>query len=216
MDDTLENVTGDDSAPDTAAQPENETPEAGATETAETPAVEFSHSDLVSEAAQIYEGFDPAVHAVNADGTPRLKSSGGYAMKRGRKPGDTGAKSAPVASTAKGTDPGAAKSPKAARQSGVITNAMAAKYIFATATTGLAQVFGPEWLPESQDEADGMRGVIKDYFDAHGQVQISPETMLTLSLIGYSVPRVSHENTRGKIARFFEWSKSALGAIFKR
>lgn len=215
MDDD-QNVTGDDTPEKSGQQAEGETgegegaaePEAGAT---------FSHSDLVGEAAQIYEGFDPAVHAVNPDGTPRKKSDGGFAMKRGRKPGQTAAPAgAPATAATPRFDPGPAKSPKAARQAGVVTNTMAAKYIFAATTSGLAQVLGPEWLPESQEEADGMRAVIKDYFDAHGQVQISPETMLLFSVIGYSAPRVTHENTRGKIARAFEWAKSAFGAIFRR
>lgn len=209
MDET-QNVTGDDTPDNTEPQATGE-----AQPLSEAPAAEFGVADLVTDAAQVYAGFDPAVHAVNPDGTPRKKSDGGFAMKRGRKPGTV--TSAPGATPAQPRpDTGPAKSPKAARQSGVITNAMAAKYIFASATTGLAQVLGPEWLPESQEEADGMRGVIKDYFDAHGQVQISPETMLALSVIGYSVPRVQHENTRTKIVRAFGWVKSVLGALFKR
>jgi hypothetical protein len=69
-------------------------------ETADVPRETDPVSQAVETAVRQWIGFDPAIHAVNEDGTPRLRVDGSYARKRGR----GGRKSGPDADTSGETD----------------------------------------------------------------------------------------------------------------
>ena len=142
------------------------------------------------------DGFDPSVHAVGLDGKPRMRGDGSFALKRGRKPG--GQSSPRVA---------AKPSPSVEQKSGPIfagaeqeqiSNAEAAKQFCNLAIGTMVALVGPEWAPESNDEAKALSTSVKNYFDAKGQIQLSPEWGLAVAVIAYSVPRFRHENTVSK------------------
>ena len=69
----------------------------------------------------------------------------------------------------------------------------------------LCQVFGDEWQCESQEEADALVTSVEEYLNAKGQVQMTPETALVLSMSSYIIPRVQHENTKTKLAKAWDW-----------
>lgn len=133
------------------------------------------------------EAFDPDKHALNADGTPRLKVDGTLAAKRGRKR----AGAAPV--NPSHLDPSQSQAPDPS-----LSNAALAKIIFGSVTGAMSRMVGPEWAPETPAEEKYMTGAIKAYFDAYGPVDISPAWGLLLAVGAYSAPRFAKENTRTK------------------
>jgi hypothetical protein len=208
MDSSIEKaLNGEGAAPEPTVT-EKEPTKSDSVQTGEAQSV----TDLgahVEQAAKTWEGFDPKVHAVDADGNPKKKSDGSWAMKRGRKPGSSNS-AAPVT----GDNP-PLSAPKA-RAAGTVTNKAAARAMVATGVGLMCHIVGPEWEARDQSEFDGLADSVKDYFDARGQVQMGPETMLAITLLGYAVPRTEHPNTREKFGRFFTWAKNGLQALFKR
>lgn len=165
--------------------------------------------NMTAEVSQIYVGFDPEKHAVNADGTPKKRADGQWANKRGRKPGQVAASSA-TAQTVQKVTVGAPLSAKKARESGVITNEAAARQTVALVVTALGSTLGKEWDFESPEEAENMRAAVKAYYDANGQVQISPELMLGFQVFAYAAPRTQHPNTKEKLKNAWMWCKNLL------
>jgi hypothetical protein len=165
---------------------------------------------MTKEVSEIYAGFDPQKHAVNPDGTPKKRADGQWASKRGRKPGQTPS-SAPVAASAPTSS--APLSAKKAREAGVITNEAAARQTVALVVTALGSTLGDEWNFATQEEADNMRAAVKAYYDANGQVAISPELMLTFQVAAYAAPRAQHPNTKAKLKTAWEWCKNLFGKI---
>jgi len=164
---------------------------------------------MTAEVSKIYAGFDPEKHAVNPDGTPKKRADGQWANKRGRKPGQTAASASPTAQTS--PDKPASTAPlsaKKARESGLITNKAAAHATVKMVVTALGSTIGPEWDFESQEEADNMKAAVEAYYDANGQVQISPELMLTFQVFSYAAPRSQHPNTKEKLKSAWNWCKN--------
>lgn len=144
-----------------------------------------SVADMVARVAEAHEGFDPLVHAVNPDGTPKRKVDGSYAMKRGRKSGAAPTTNNAAAQVVK-TEP-TINTDEAARQScNMLIN-------------GAVLLFGEQWAPRDKDEANGLKTSFKNYFDARGVPNVPPEVGLAVALLAYSLPRVTHEKT---VSRF--------------
>lgn len=138
-------------------------------------------------------GFDPAVHAANPDGTPKLRGDGSFAKKRGRKPG-AGSVNSPV-------QPGAGIIAQTPDSRGTITNEEAARQV-CNAMVGVAvAVIGPEWAPVDKAEAKGLETAFKNYFDAKGQINLPPEIGLALAVGAYGLSRMGHESTQTFVAR---------------
>ena len=155
-----------------------------------------SIGDMVAGVAESHEGFDPAVHAVNPDGTPKRKVDGSYAMKRGRKSG--GAPS--VAST----------QPSEVAQVTINTDE-AARQSCNMLINGAVLLLGEQWEPRDKEEAKGLHTSFKNYFDARGVPNIPPEAGLVVAVLAYSLPRLTHEKTVSRFTvikmRMFEiWS----------
>jgi hypothetical protein len=140
--------------------------------------------EVASDIASRPAGFDPAKHAVNPDGTPKLRGDGSFALKRGRKPGQKVAGGAIVATE------GATNR---------LSNEQAARQMFAFAYGLAAGTIGDEWLPEDKDEENTMVKGITAYFDAKGQVDLPPEIGLVIAFGAYGARRLKHQNTRDKI-----------------
>lgn len=154
-----------------------------------------SVADLVSHVAEANEGFDPLLHAVNPDGTPKRKVDGSYAMKRGRKSG-----AAPSTSSA-----------APAAQEITINTDEAARQSCNMLINGAVLLFGEQFEPRDKAEAEGLKTSFKNYFDARGVPNVPPEVGLAVALLAYSLPRITHEKTVSRFGqiklRLFEiWS----------
>lgn len=162
-------------------------------------------SDSVSLTAGLgdaYEGFDPSVHAVGADGKPLLKKGGGLARKRGRKVGDTGAPAqAQPAATVNPQNSDVAKTPTMSSQ-------QAAVMIVASTTMVCKGVFGDDaW--RIQDKAEFLEHVqgVKAYLDATGGLDMSPGWALVGHAIAYAGPRLESPPTQSRIQKIAGWIK---------
>lgn len=145
-------------------------------------------------------GFDPAVHAVNTDGTPKLRGDGTFAKKRGRKSGQS--VNSPL-------QPGAGIIAQTPDSRGTISNDEAARQV-CNAMVGVAvAVIGPEWAPVDKAEAKGLETAFKNYFDAKGQINLPPEVGLALAVGAYGLSRMGHESTQTFIARSLRKVKDA-------
>lgn len=163
------------------------------------PAPVGSISDMVSNVAESHDGFDPLLHAVNPDGTPKRKVDGSYALKRGRKAGQ-GAGPAPMATAS--AEP-TINTDEAARQScNMLIN-------------GAVLLLGEQWEPRDKDEAKGLHTSFKNYFDARGVPNVPPEVGLAVAVLAYSLPRITHEKTVSRFAtikiRLWELWKAVRG-----
>ena len=183
--------------------------------------------DAVAMAVSQWVGFDPAVHAVNPDGSPRLRVDGTYARKRGR--GGVSRETTQTQTNAglfdnpaqetdvpRGTTFATPPSPEAAQVN--LSTREAAAAIVITSTTILSRVVGAEWAAE-KPELKSLTDATKTYIDAKGGIQMSPEMGLFLAVGMYAAPRFAHENTRSKFVQALDWCKdrfAVLRARFKR
>lgn len=143
-----------------------------------------SISDMVAHAIESHEGFDPLVHAVNPDGTPKRKVDGSYALKRGRK---------------SGVAPSPSSAPVAAQEVTINTDE-AARQSCNMLINGAVLLFGEQWEPRDKDEAKGLQISFKNYFDARGVPNVPPEVGLAVAVLAYSLPRITHEKTVSRFA----------------
>lgn len=137
-----------------------------------------------------YAGFNPAVHAVNPDGTPRRKLDGTYARKRGRKPGTH---------TAQVTVPDK-------RAQCEIAAAQTCNLLINSCVI----LLGDEWKPSSAAESEGLKNAFSDYYELRGIPALPPEVMLLIAIGSYAAPRLTQENTVNKIKRGFVRIKSFI------
>lgn len=146
-------------------------------------------------------GFDPAVHAVNADGTPKLRADGSFALKRGRKAG--GAVQSKIAKPTAGTQSAGPSSAEiSARASGVV----AAR----TLMTFGVMLGGDEWQPRKDDsvgldEAKQMEAAFSDYFIACGYTDIPPGWGLAIVMGAYAMPRFFMPKTKTRVTKIKDW-----------
>lgn len=194
---------------ETGAENESKNAQENHTENLPESQAQMTLENMTEEVSKIYEGFDPLKHAVNPDGTPKKRADGQWASKRGRKPGQTSVTPTVQAATSKPDAP--PLSAKKARETGLITNEAAARQTVALVVTALGSTIGEEWNFETQEEADNMRAAVKAYYDAHGQVPISPEMMLSFQVFAYAAPRVKHPNTQSKLKTAWDWCLKLFG-----
>lgn len=182
-----------------------------------------AHVDTAVESAvSQWVGFDPEIHAVNPDGTPKLRTNGSYALKRGRKRGGTfpvpGADHAtagipdPGADTAQATPP-VTSAPQVA--AATLNNAQTALFLVTSVTGVLSRAIGPEWAAE-KSEVKGLSDATKAYLDATGGLNLSPGIALSLAIASYAAPRFAHENTRSRFGRMYDWCRDRFAVIRSR
>lgn len=148
--------------------------------------------EMLADVVESNDGFDPALHATNPDGTPKKKVDGSYALKRGRKSGALPVPGQPSA--------GALPTPKLAAQAQPTINAdESARQACNILINGCVALFGEQWAPADKEEAKGLQLSFKNYFDARGVPNVPPEAGLVVAVLAYSLPRIGHEKT---ITRF--------------
>lgn len=177
--------------------PDPSTPAPGEAPASAAPA---SVAAIAADHSKVYAGFNPAIHATNPDGTPKLTPTGRFAKKAGLRQN-----SAAVASTTTNVSKGAVV--------GVpVDHWPVAKQITNVGVNLAVRFIGPEWEPRDKDELPQVAFALKDYFDARGVPQMPPEVVLLLAIGAYAAPRLNHDNTRKKLSRFFngvkDWYKN--------
>jgi hypothetical protein len=169
-----------------------------------------SLSEIAETHAESYEGFDANLHAVDADGKPRRKADGSYALKRGRK-ANTAADALPPKNAASVTGAGASVTPsqvvtisldEAARQS--------ANLVVNVAVWTLGSEIG---MPTDKAEADGLKLTFRNYYESRGVPKFPPELGLLIGLASYIGPRLAHEKSQPKIQGMMLWAKSKIAAV---
>lgn len=146
------------------------------------------------------EAFNPAIHATNPDGSPKMRVDGGFALKRGRKSG--AATQSKVAKPQSAATPQVSESEVAARQSGAV---MAALCIQLGVVMG-----GDEWQPRRDDsigldEQKQMENAFANYFTAKGYTDIPPGAALAICIGAYALPRFTMPKTRTRLAKVKDW-----------
>lgn len=182
----------------------------------------------VETAVQQWIGFDPSIHAVNEDGTPRLRVDGSYARKRGRggrKSGDdeTAAGEADLFSNTVSRETPSGQTATAPQASPTqtapnLTSQQAAAMLVIACTTVMGKLVGPEWHAE-KPEQKALVDATKIYLDSKGGLNVTPEMGLFIAVSMYAVPRLAHENTRSKFSLAVDWCRdriSVLRSRFKR
>lgn len=177
------------------------------------PAGKISLGAIVQAHEGTHPGFDPAIHAVTDDGTPKRRADGSYALKRGRKSGQAnslppkgGATATPQNSQAVSADP-VVTGPvriapdEAARQSANLVINMA------------VWICGEEiGKPNDKAESEGLKISFVNYYEARGVPNIPPELGLFAALGSYIVPRFRQsEKARGLIERAVIYVRQKLG-----
>lgn len=191
-------------------EPGNETPLSGVThitpDTDETSSVVPTIPNIAEAHAESYAGFDPELHAVNADGTPRRKTDGSYALKRGRKA--TGAHNALPPKNAQKTSAVG----EAANAGPILINVdEAARQSANLVINASVWICGQEiGQPIDKAEAQGLQLSFKNYYDARGVPNIPPEIGLLLALGSYVAPRLMHEKTRPRMERLVMWAREKV------
>jgi hypothetical protein len=144
-------------------------------------------------------GFDPAIHAVDDAGLPRLTKTGAFAKKRGRKV------------NAEETAQQKQEAKNALLELANKTDIAAKAAANLTFNLGVMS-FGEEWQPE-KDEALAVKEAYRNYFDAKGITDFPPGVALAITLGAYALPRLRHENTKSKLSRFVSGVKNWFGKL---
>lgn len=195
---------------DTATLPADQT--GSANDTTSNAGGQASLANIIASHESSHPGFDPSIHAVTEDGSPKRRADGSYALKRGRKAGQSSplppkgnapvTPAAPVAvqETAPAGPPRIAPD-EAARQSANLVMNMA------------VWICGEEiGKPQDKAEAEGLKISFVNYYEARGVPNIPPEIGLIAALGSYIVPRFrASEKARGLIERSVIWFRQKIG-----
>jgi len=138
--------------------------------------------------------FDPALHAVDGEGKPKLSKAGNLQKKRGRK------------SIVGGPTP---------TEKGQSINAQATARVTGTASAAmLIQVGmvlgGDEWKPRVDttiglSESDMLSAAFAEYYLATGKTDVPPGLALSLAVSAYVMPRFAMPKTQTRIGRLKQW-----------
>ncbi len=147
------------------------------------------------------EIWNPELHATGADGKGVLTDAGRWRKKRGRKPGQTTAKTN-AAQSVVGT-PGPTPEQKAELNFNA-TGAACASIMFT-----LGQAFGGrEWAPrvdKDLDENAMLTSAFTDYARAKDMRDIPPGVALSFAIIAYVGPRFTMPETKSRLQKGREW-----------
>lgn len=150
--------------------------------------------------------FDPEVHKVNRDGTPKVTGDGLLWRKPGKRPAKSKSvifRGGPDQGT--GTDE-SGHQPQPGTES---AHYQAAGAVMAETIFSIGQMFmGREWAPvqtEGMDERAAMADAWAQYFRAKGIHDIPPGVAVSIAMASYALPRLALESTRTKMGRMRSW-----------
>lgn len=181
-------------------------------------------ADLAGAHVEAMAGFDPAVHAVDADGNPRRKTDGSFALKRGRKSKGVGEAPQPVAAGAGAVNTSGALPPKPARakpgQPAPVVgdvpppvNYRAVAGAAVGAALGIAVIsLGDEWRPRDKAEHGGLVDAAAAYLEAQQIQDIPPGWLLLAVVASYAAPRLTAPTTKTRL--YAAWER--LRGLFKK
>lgn len=161
---------------------------------------EITEKARQSEFAELVDAdgspFDPAIHVTDAEGNPKLTTTGKLRKRPGRKSG-TGTATKSTIATGPAPDP-EAEARRAARATGTVA---------ANLLISMGCMFGgDEWQPRRDagyDEKAYLETAFADYCEATGVSDIPPGLALTIAISAYAGPRFAMPKTRSKTKSFF-------------
>jgi hypothetical protein len=156
--------------------------------------------------------FNPAIHAVNADGSPRKTMTGRYALKRGRKSDSD--KSADSSTSAKGIVLPGGKPSMTAKEQSARSGGVGAANLLLMVSVGLG---GDEWQPRKDeksglDEKAMLEQAFGDFFVAKGYEDLPPGWALVAALGMYAMPRFHMPKTQTRMQKLRAWIGAKIGA----
>lgn len=161
--------------------------------------------------------FNPAIHAVNADGSPRKTVGGAYALKRGKKSanaatGAAGTTSANPAHSKGIVVPGTAAGMSAKEQASRTGGAQAANLFLMCAVA----IGGDEWHPRKDDkigldEKVMLETVFGDYFAAKQWEDLPPGLALIAAVGMFSMQRFAMPKTQTRLQKLRGWMGAKIG-----
>lgn len=185
-----------------AGDSENLSPETGA---------QLSLSGIAAQHADAYAGFDPTIHATNADGTPKRKTDGSYALKRGRKAGTAAASALPPKTAAQKTVVGEPANNSPTEQ-GILTPDMAAQQHANMLINVVVWTLGEEvGKPTSKDESNALKISFKNYYEVAGVPNIPPSLGLVFGILAYVGPRLIHDQSISRFQKVKLWIAAKFG-----
>lgn len=150
------------------------------------------------------EKFNPEIHAVNADGSPKFTATGAFAKKRGRRSGAVSVLNA-AGDKGQSAKPDTAAVMRANKQA-------AAGSAAANMLIMLGMVLGgEEWQPLKNekiglDEKANLETAFQDYFTASNLEDLPPSFALGIAVLGYALPRFTMPKTQARTATL--WGKA--------
>lgn len=149
-------------------------------------------------------GFDPAIHVMR-DGAPVLNADGTFRRRPGRKgKADRQTDVVPDGMADSQAAAPVAPPPIPTQAATLTDNRAVALVLVSTVTTLAEKTIGPEWAA-GKDEVKVLSDATRKYLDSIGGVEITPGAALCIAVAGYALPRISHENTRSRLAKFGDW-----------
>jgi len=171
---------------------------------------QLSLSGIAETHAEGYEGFDPAIHAVDTEGKPRRKADGSYALKRGRKASTAGDALPPKNAPASNVVGDSVTPSQIARISLDEAARQSANLVVNVAVWTLGAEVG---MPADKAEADGLKLTFRNYYESRGVPNFPPELGLLIGLASYIGPRLAHEKSQPKLQGAMLWMKSKIAAV---
>lgn len=144
--------------------------------------------------------FDPAIHATDENGNPKLTRTGNFARKRGRKPSDK---------DDAGTDLAPKNSPKT--EDDLLIDAHAENIVQGVYGVSCS-LLGEEFMPENEAEHIRLKNSLAAYMKASGHTNPPPELALIAAGAGYFGKRLAKPTVRARIVTIYikarEWMNS--------
>jgi len=158
--------------------------------------------------------FNPAIHATNADGSPRLTIGGNYALKRGKKAANATNAGAQPAKSVKGVViPGGPPQATVKEQAARLGGAQAANLGIML----LVALGGDEFHPRKDekvglDEKRMLEETTGDFFVANDWEDLPPGLALICAWGMFVLPRFTMPKTQTRVQRLKAWIGSKIGA----
>jgi len=145
--------------------------------------------------------FNPDVHAVDDDGSPKLTAAGNFAKRRGRKLGQT-------SNVSVVSSPGQPKQVSSQQEQMTAQAAVSGRSAAGLLFTLGCVIGGEEWQPmvdkaTGLDERAMLEKAFADYFLSTGKTDIPPGWALTIAVGAYAAPRFTAPKTKLRAKNFF-------------